>query len=79
MAGAFDVTFICLIFGFLLAFGSPVFTAMFYGNLKETTPLIPVPDVTTEAFDGMLRYDLLPFAFSIRVTSDGFFFRLPYC
>ncbi|OQV20626.1 putative BTB/POZ domain-containing protein 2 [Hypsibius exemplaris] len=40
----------------VLAMGSIVFHAMFYGNLREQVGIIPVPDVEPEAFWIMIRY-----------------------
>ena len=41
---------------FLLALRSPVFEAMFYGPMAESTKEIVVPDVTPTAFKAMLNY-----------------------
>jgi hypothetical protein len=40
----------------VLSLRSPVFRAMFYGPLAETTSVISVPDVTPTAFKAMLTY-----------------------
>ena len=39
-----------------LAGVSPVFKAMFYGLMKETTEVIEVKGTTPEAFDTMVKY-----------------------
>lgn len=43
---------------YVLATGSSVFYAMFYGTLAEVNPEIVVPDVEPDAFLKMLRYVL---------------------
>jgi len=40
---------------YVLAIGSSVFYAMFYGSLAETGDEVVVPDVEPEAFSKMLR------------------------
>ncbi|XP_026674928.1 BTB/POZ domain-containing protein 6-B-like isoform X2 [Ceratina calcarata] len=40
----------------LLAMSSPVFEAMFFGNLAEKNDLIPIRDVQPEAFKALLEY-----------------------
>ncbi|KAK3704540.1 hypothetical protein QZH41_006328 [Actinostola sp. cb2023] len=41
---------------YILAISSPVFEAMFYGQLAETRPTIDLPDCTKEALHELLRY-----------------------
>ena len=41
---------------YVLAIGSPVFFAMFYGELAETTDIIELPDCDSESLLELLRY-----------------------
>ncbi|KAK3755850.1 hypothetical protein QZH41_003947 [Actinostola sp. cb2023] len=41
---------------YILAISSPVFEAMFYGQLAETRPTIDLPDCTKEGLHELLRY-----------------------
>ena len=41
---------------YVLAIGSPVFFAMFYGEIAETTDIVELPDCDTESFLELLRY-----------------------
>lgn len=42
----------------MLATGSSVFYAMFFGGLAENKPEIKVPDVEPQAFLTLLKWDL---------------------
>ena len=48
------ITFPC--HKFVLAVSSPVFFAMFYGQMPETSELIELPDCDSEGFQEFLRY-----------------------
>ncbi|KAK3718762.1 hypothetical protein QZH41_003788 [Actinostola sp. cb2023] len=41
---------------YILAISSPVFEAMFYGQLAETKPTIDLPDCTKEGLHELMRY-----------------------
>ena len=41
---------------YILAIGSPVFFAMFYGDIAETTQTVDVPDCDSESFLELLRW-----------------------
>ena len=41
---------------YMLAISSPVFEAMFYGQLAESKPTIELPDCSEEGLREMLRY-----------------------
>lgn len=53
------------LFQYVLAVGSSVFHAMFYGELAEDKDEIRIPDVEPPSFLAMLKYDFQSLAYTV--------------
>lgn len=60
----------------VLAMASPVFGAMFFGNMAETSESITVKDVQPDAFEKMLEY---VYTDQINLTSFDLACEICYC
>lgn len=72
-----SLTIVCLWLGqYVLAVGSSVFHAMFYGELAEDQDEIRIPDVEPPSFLAMLKYVSLCFVHSFAETVGLLIMRL---